>query len=304
MKRILLAALFATTVACGNDGASKPSAKGEPATKKPEPAPQKQLAELFAGTTKPKLVGPLAKVQLGIAEAKVAQAAPQFVEGVGVVESPEFPGVTFQLYVGQKKTVESATITLPKAEARAAIVSAWGEPREVEYRRKPVAFWFNPEDGIRALLTEGHDPAEMTLRYERYTPVAKTLGEGKDRFGFETTPILGATVDTLKQAYADAFDGQTGQLVFLNFPPTEFDDRIRVQARVEGDKVVAYQLNLAFGGNEQVKAEILALLEAKYGKPTEAKTPTGAAVMEFRKSPTVQVKEDTLGKTWFVEVTP
>lgn len=61
------------------------------------------------------------------------------------------------------------------------------------------------------------------------------------------------------KVYPEQFERQTGTLVFLGFRGTEVDERVRVQASLDdAGRIERWPMNLAHGGSERLRREILA----------------------------------------------
>ena len=297
----LLLALALVAPACKSEDKPSGSASGKGGAKAPA-RPQRPLGELFTGKS-PALPGPLGKIKLGMSKAQLAQIAPEF-GPYDDVESEEFAGVSFSASVDSKTgTVESVSVHLPRGEGQKAIAAAWGEPLAAQHRRAPAAFWFTPEQGLRARLDDKTLADASILWFERYLPAKVLLGEGRDAFSFERAPLLGMTPDAVKQAYPGQVS-ESGQLLFIELPSTEVNDRTQIQASVDGGKVVGFQLWIGHGGDAKLRDEIFALFKAKWGEPKEVKEAIGTPSLQFREAPAVKVKDLADQETWFLEVTP
>ena len=156
---------------------------------------------------------------------------------------------------------------------------------------------------MRARLDDKTLADASILWFERYLPAKVLLGEGRDAFSFEKAPLLGMTPDAVKQAYPGQVS-ESGQLLFIELPPTEVNDRTQIQASVDGGKVVGFQLWIGHGGDAKLRDEIFALFKAKWGEPKEVKEAIGTPSLQFREAPAVKVKDLADQETWFLEVTP
>lgn len=283
----------------GADGKGGKGEKGKDGAKKAA----RPLAELF-DSKKPALPAPFDRINFGMGEAGARAALPD-IKDLMYYKPEEFPGVTIGAFSeGEGKTISQVRIGLPKAEALPVLKAAWGEPKEIEHRRKPAHMWWNAEDRIRATLTDGTSEDKLTVVLEPYVPSKEVVGEGKAQLGFEKPlPLLGATVDAVLAAYPAAMKGaQTDTLKFMKFAPNEYGDQFQVELGVTDGKVDRLQFWLHHGKNAAAKDELLGLLKAKYGDPKEVTAEyTGRKSLQFNEAPKVMVNE-TDG-AWVIEVT-
>lgn len=272
----------------------------------PQPA-SKPLSQLLSGT-KPGPPTPLAKVHVGMTFADAKSAAPELftLEENGAPDDfaayafhvEGYDDVTCRVRVLHGKVAESL-LNLPEGSL-AALEAAWGKPR---VRTKALAYWFNPEAGVRSVSTI--DGIAVTFR--DYTPVAKLLGEEPGTtFAFEKKqPLLGATQAQLESAYGSALRVASG---FLYPAATEWDDlasETSVLLQSDGDKVTHYSLHVPIaprvGADDTPREEVLALLTHKLGKPENGKYPGGGDALVFRKaSPRILASANDQG--WSVMV--
>jgi len=274
-------------------------AKPSPPPPTPQPAPAKPavakrpLAELLSAKV-PVPPKPLSKIQLGGALAEAKQAAPEvFIDGWDSsfrtwLKSDEFEGVSFGVNV-QGTKVYAVELELPKDQAKDVATAAWGTPREGTNGGHVQLVWFNAADGIRAILDDN------TISFTTYAPAAKLIGEGKERWGFESKPLIGMTVADLEAAYPGRItDGR-----LLELPPTEMEWGLdRVVLHFAGDRVSDWWFSIPYE-SAAGKAAIRSLLDKKWGKP-KAEKRMKYDVLIFHEAPLVEV-EDANGK-WDIRV--
>ncbi len=305
-------------------------AEGEADKKAPE---KKKTLEGFFTSKAPELQGPHAKLKFGMTEEEAKAAAPEMFEGkYPGVDSAEYEGVSFDAYFPKKTgKLQSLTVKLPKAGALDALKAAWGEPKEGEDLGKKQQHWFNAEAGVRAVLKDGFGE-DMDLVLTPYVPAAQLIGADKGvPFGFEKDQaILGATDEQLKTAFAAYYVatskeeaekqrkaiekmaekdlsalGAAKPSVHLDLPPTEWGSywtRVNVTWSDDG-KVERYRFGVDYEPHPAAKDEILGLLKAKFGEPTEGEK-YGRKFLQFSATPSVKVEDNTISKSIDVTVEP
>jgi hypothetical protein len=242
-----------------------------PTTSAPSPsaAPRPALARAFAGT-RPGLVG-LPGVALGMDLAALEAANAAFAKGgvttpEGVVCVPEIDRDS-----GRLEAVNMLLgVDLPTAER--TLVDAWGEPaRGSDAPGKPALFWLDEAAGLRASLRA--TLAGTNLEVRRMISAAALLGArgAGVAFGFEKTPLLGATPDALRGSYVvvpRASDASAGADVVLVLPVTEFGWRdTRVYVYLADGKVARFTFELEYGrAPSGHREELLALIDARLGE--------------------------------------
>jgi hypothetical protein len=293
-------------------------------------ATEKDPKELFTSKV-PELPGPLSKLTFGMTADDVKKAAPELEDGYA--RAKEYKDTYFGYYVPDsgKKVLKSVRVAIEGegADLEKLLVAAWGEPKRGTELDKPKLYWFNAEKKIRATIHKGYGK-ENEVQFEPYLPAKELLGEGKEKLGFEKTPLLGATYDVLKKDYAEwletmtkeeaekqreQIEKMTGQKLDvlgdavastnIDLLPTEYGSTFtRVNPTMEGGKIVSYRVGIDWEPFPAAKDEIFALLEAKWGKPKEQEK-YGRKQFVFNASkPTVIVEDDDISKKWDIEVAP
>jgi hypothetical protein len=322
-----LALALLSPVAC--DKSAEPAKTDDKAAAKEAPAPAaKDPKELFTAKV-PELPGPLAKLKFGMTEEEIKKAAPE-VEAYG--KSKEFKDTYLGYYVpDDKKALQSVRVVVEGdgVSLEKILVAAWGEPKRGTALGNPKLFWFNPEKEIRATIDTGYGK-QNEVQFEPYLPAKKLLGEGKEKLGIETTPLLGATPEDLQKNYAQYLEvmtkeqaeeqrkriekmagqnldalGAAGASTNLDLPPTEFGSSFtRINPTIEGGKIVRFSVGIPFEPFPPAKDEILALLKAKWGDPKEQEEYGRKQWLFNPAAPKVIVEADDISNEWDIEVSP
>jgi hypothetical protein len=323
---LLIALLALGTTACSKDKAKEGG--GESASGGEAEAPTKDIKTLLSGKapTLPaefKGVAPLATLK----EAK--KAFPGLPDD-SMFDGP-YPDTSFRIYVPDDETeVQLVSVSILRPQALELVKAAWGEPTMTEDLGKKVPAWFNPEEGLRAVLSEGFSDSD-NLEFTRYIPYEKFLGAEGKGFAFESAKtILGASVDDLRTAYAkeivetnaeqaakdradlkkfagDKVDilGDAKPSVRLDFLPTEYGSYdTRVHLSFGDDKLVErVWFGIDFRSRPEARDEILAFINKKLGEPKEEEE-YGDPIWIYSTEPKIQLKEDTISKKWDITITP
>lgn len=292
-------------------------------------ATEKDPKELFTSKV-PELPGPLAKLTFGMSEAEVTKAVPE-IDG-GYAKAAEYKDTWLGYYIPDKgKKLQSVRVVVEAegADIEKILTAAWGEPKRGTELDQPKLFWFNADKGIRATISKGYGK-EKEVQFEAYLPAAKLLGEGKDKLGFETSPLLGASYDDLKKNYAnylevltkeeaeqqrEQIEKMTGQKLDvlgeatastnIDLPPTEYGSSFtRVNPTLEGGKIVRFRVGIDYEPLPAAKDEIFAMLKAKWGEPKEQEDLGRKQWVFNAAAPKVVVEDDDISKKWDIEVTP
>ncbi|HET6586113.1 MAG TPA: hypothetical protein VFG69_21795 [Nannocystaceae bacterium] len=329
-----LAFLLSTTIGCdkttdSSASSDKKDTKSADSKDAKAAAPtEKDPKELFTSKL-PELPGPLAKLTFGMTTEEVKKAAPELEDGYA--RAKEFKDTYFGYYVPDsgKKQLASVRVALDGegADLEKVLVAAWGEPKRGTELDKPKLYWFNPEKKIRATVHQGYGK-ENEVQFEPYLPAKELLGEGKEKLGFETTPLLGATYDVLKKDYAqwlevmtkeeaekqrEKIEKMTGQKLDIlgdavastniDLPTTEFGSSFtRVNPTMENGKIVRFRVGIDYDPFPPAKDEIFALLKAKWGEPKEQEKYGRKQFLFNAANPTVVVEDDDISKKWDIEV--
>jgi len=332
LRTIISTALLASAILAtgcskkhGDDSSGKAVEPAAAAAKKP-------LDAAFFGK-KVAPVGLLAKVAWGSTENEVKTAAPGLFGKDGkphLAPDEAVDQVSYSLDLDKEsKTVHGLYAEVPKS-APALIDAAWGVGKDgKDTIGKPLRFWFDPATGWRAYTEAGFGDS-LYLQFQKYIPAAALLGDGPDTLGFAPQGILGATIADLSARYADTLVvtdaakaaaeqkqvsnmagrdlakelGEAKPSVRLDLPPTEwgrFFTRIQIDWSDDG-KVADVWFDLPYEAYGPAKDEIKALLDKKWGAPTEGEQYGKKRWIYRAASPSVIVEDDTISKAWNVRI--
>jgi len=299
-RAVVAVGALALVAACkGKDGGGHATAGPPPggSAAAPAPAPASPPADFVALATagkQPALVGPFAAVRLtpDLTIRDARKAAPAlFVRAADSrwfeATDDRFPGLRFQVErLGQIDddpedwSVGTLQVLLPEAGLRERLTAAWGPPRGAG-----APCWFDPDAGLRACLRAGKDGARLT--FDGYVPLARLLGDGRERFGFEgDRPLIGATQAEIHRRFPHRVH-EDGDQLWL-WPVELGTDRTVVHLGDVLDTpepIRGFSIELPSG---QVD-EATALLAQKLGKPVE--TDDG---LVFAKRPRVVLVGDVI----------
>ena len=235
--------------------------------------------------------------------------------------------------------VDRMTVSLeydayPKAREAflAAIETAWGKGiRTKDQIDRDKIVWIDAEGRRRATLDASRD-GSYDIELEPILPLVAVLGEGADKFGFETSPLLGATWPDIAKAYPDAVKTQTDEearakrkelenfmgddkdklkalgeakgSTMFELPPTEWGRQFTlVQFRFGPDgKAISYTFDIGYGQADEGKDDIKAALMKKFPGAKEGER-YGRKVIVLRPSaPKIEAEDNTITKGWSIRV--
>ena len=244
----------------------------------------------------------LANVKVGMTEAQVLAAVPQFPAIVSSLVKAGPEDVLMSVYIPKSSgVVQSTRMTLPPA-ATEMLIKAWGPPIETTNNIKQKrSVWFNPKTGIRA-VAEPNDMLEQTsIVFDTYLPYAQMLGEDKDTIAFLPKPVLDLTAEEIKAAYAANLAKEN--TLRLSFPPTEYGMyETRVNFFIYEGKSRNVSFSLPYEGRTGAKEEILAFMKKKWGEPTIS-TDYEKSLVFRAAAPVIKVKDNTIFKAWDITLT-
>lgn len=266
--------------ACGSKSDKADKADKSDKADKPAPKPKAPItAALFGKVVAPP--GVLATVKRGMPSAEAENLLND------ANEKSEIEGIHWWMGLPKDGKLEDILVEFP-ATKKGVVAEAWGAGQDTDRGGHPVTVWFNPETGIRAALDD--DGKEATLRFEQYTPLKKLLGEGP-AIAALAKPIVGLTKEELGKAYPELAD-KDGHL-WLPATEWEFGSGTPVSPYPLEGAIESVAFSIPYRkGDEASKAEVLAVLEAKWGKVKE-KDPLDAKNMIFSAAnPRIEVSED------------
>jgi len=277
--------------ACGKseDKSSGSSAK-EPAAK--APAATRSGLELFAGKV-PALPPPVDKIKPGMPGDQAKAAAPDVFAAKYGYELPGYDDVEIKVYLHDKsQRVHETQIELkePLETAKTELAKKWGEPRTTKNSiDAAIYYWDHPATGVRAKL-EGR-ATKSVIHFSDVMSNEQLLGTTPGKFGFETTPLLGATKDAVMKGY-EVRDPQERaddpDAVWFSLPPldtSEYGGSVAV--RFKNGAATGYTVSVSFSWDPAAKAKLLAGLETLFGKPTPDRM-----YLDFPGPPKVKVDHD------------
>ena len=269
---------------CALAGACLVLAPG-PVTAQSDGVADEALAKLFPEGDAA-LVGPLAEIRLGETGKEEIERKRQALFDWAGLTRDELPGTVFRAatmrirYGTRPDAVNEASISLPRGTGRAVLTKAWGEPVEcrdpsglrIDGKALSGHYWFNPEEGLRAVLVE-HRNRDL-LTYQRYVPAADLLGaKGDTVFGFERKlPLLGADPEQVVETYGKDVrlyaDGGSGTLHLVH--PTEFAGfGAQVLFRAKEGRIREVRFSLSYDHSVDARQEWMERLEEKFGRMEE-----------------------------------
>ena len=279
--RKLLFALCLLAAACGKkkeEGAAKPDDKVE--AKEPAEAPKAPLTAAWLGKTVAP-PGELAKLKPGMKMDEAKKASP-------LADKPGTQGSEIQdvSYAVQQQPNDTIDVMIyMTGDKKAVIEEAWGKGQDVERGGKPVTVWFNPDTGVRAAWSVSGDN-RGELRFEAYTPLAKLLGDGP-QIAALSKPFAGKTKDELKAIYPELVASDRVELPSTEW---EFGGSTTLSPYPLDGKIESLAFSIPFKSPEQ-QAEIMKVIEAKWGKAKGKVDFTEGAFVYNKKDPHIEVTE-------------
>lgn len=269
-RRILLA--LALMLAALSVGATVSACKGEKAEEKPE---KKDGIEVFEGD-KPTWPSELADVKFGQSREEW-EAAGVIKKGDYAIKSKQFkkteyePDSDHDTHIVNKLRV----VVRHDGPVKDELTKRWGEPMTLESGGGSAEYhWLNTEEKVRASVRDDSGKFQ-SVTFERYMPLAEMFaGEGGPMAFEKDKPVLGMTAEEILAAHPDTYlvhDGAKVDQGSFRFPPHEYESyetRISPSFRDDG-KLSGYSMSLDVP--DAKKAEVLALIDAKFGEAREAK---------------------------------
>jgi len=320
-----LCGLFALVLATACDKGEEP-AKTAPTVEKAVEV--KPVTDLFPGKTV-ELPPPLAKLSFGMTEADAETALPGITKKLVKLEGyADISAGSFSTDKGDAKVLTSLRIAVPKeaGDLEKLLTEKWGAPRSTKDLGKTVLVWFNPEQGLRARLKEGFGD-KKDLEFSAYMPFDKLIGADKDKFGFETTPLLGLDLAGLSKDYAKVLEvltkekaekkraemkkmfgdkidmlGEAQASTDLHLPPTELESfRTTVWPRFnkETGLIESVRMTVPYDSEEGAADRMMAVMKAVWGEPKEEEK-YGRKRFVFSETPFITV-QDSIGKSWEIQ---
>jgi hypothetical protein len=292
--------LAVVALALGGCGKSeKQQASGSAAATTTEGAPAEPTAtkpglELFTSKV-PALPPPVDKIKPGMPGAEAKAAAPEVFAAKYGYKVPGYDGVEIKVQLSDKTDrvfVTMIELKEPLEAAKAELAKKWGEPRATKNSIDAAEYyWDDAVSGIRAKL-QGR-ASKSVIIFSEVTSLDALLGTTPGQFGFETTPLLGATKEGVLEAYEARYphprDGDPDSIVW-NLPPHEYGEYGgSVDARIKDGKVSGYSVSLSWSWDETAKEKVFKALEMLFGgKPK----PDGKLYLDYPGPPKLKASHD------------
>jgi hypothetical protein len=253
-------------------------------------------ADLFTGTSVT-LPTPAAKLKFGMTEAEAKAAAPElFAQKYGY----EVPGTKVN-YAATKIATQidndrlwniRAELTESQDQAKDWLAKKWGPP--VEHKNSigtPQYFWSS--NGMQAKLEQ--QATKSAVYFQPMMPREQLLGSDPKHLGVELIPLIGASPDDVKKAYA-AYTivpaPQDPDSFSVSFPPSENGYEgvgSTLNLHVKKGKVSGYTFGYVAGDPKDVDA-LVARLEQIYGNKGK-KDGTGLYT-DYAKNVKAEIRKD------------
>ena len=289
-----LRTLFLTMILAAGCGNAKEGGKGDKSSPTPDRPTNKDVTTLFTGTTVT-LPPEVAKVEF---DTKKAEATKVIGSDSGYLSSKTHADVSYDLRFSRADNLEQLTVTTRGTKLEPILTKQWGPPVKTE---KGLLFWFNPQAGLRAWIPNRGD-GEL-VSFSKYEPPATLLGpKGFDLAMTKDKPLLGATLDELhaawgaklcdwdrqapdiKKAYEDNAKDSIARLdntrLTLRLCPAwsrtvdEYSPSSDTIYMGRDGKVFAIRLSFPTGDSPELSAQLVKLLDEKFGTATEVASDT------------------------------
>jgi hypothetical protein len=247
--------------------------------------------------------GDLAKLHIGMKLAEARAIVPALVARDRAGNPTSVDGVREFVAIDDKLgTVQSIYLNLPQ-HAEDLIASAWSEgSKATEPVGKTVLVWLDPTTGWRATLRDALGYSK-DLAYDNYVPASTLFGDQPDQIEGLPQPILGRSVDEVKQSYKDEVVTQ-GKELALVLPPTEWE---RVATRIVlypvNGKIAKIELALPYKPHPEARESFLELFKRKWGEPKDLADDGRPSVLLFHEDdPRVEIRDDTEHGAWQIDL--
>jgi len=246
--------------------------------------------------------GDLAKLRIGMKLADARAVAPALVAvRAGIPTSVD--GVREFVAIDDKLgTVQSIYLNLPP-HAEDLIASAWSEGwKATEPVGKTVLVWPDPTTGWRATLRDALGYSK-DLAYDNYLPASHLFGDQPDQMEGLPQPILGRTIDEVKQSYRDQV-AVVGKELVLTLLPTEWDRfGTRILLYTAAGKVAKLSLALPYKPHPEARESLLEMFKRKWGEPKDLADDGRPAVLLFHEDdPRVEIRDDAEHGAWQIDM--
>jgi len=328
--------LLLAVAGCGKGTETAPDKKlvekAPPAA--PEKPVQKALTADYFGKV-PAPFGILTKLKIGMTEAEVKAAAPEFYDAKGKFHlvAGEFKDLDYTISFVDERVNTFGWSNLGAPDYRPLLAKAWAPGTDAKDDiDRAYTVWFDPKTHWRA-IAEAPTTVGGSLAFTQYLPLAELLGEDKVQFAEFPKPIVGATADDLRRDYPQFFINTSAaqqnaaakkaedeakqmgvananlgrsdsDLTELKLPPLEWGSMYTSVLLLFDDathKVREYHFTVrdknAPGANEAT----LAAFKQKWGEPKVKKTYKEKLIFHAKK-PFISAERDAIGEGWEVTV--
>jgi hypothetical protein len=257
------------------------------------PQPQNDLQGLLAGSPAAEPFGPLQAVAIGTLRPE-AQAALDRALAAAPTWNRKWIRLGFELRERDGK-VGVLDADFFNVNPEPVLTAVWGKP--IRTRSGPhsaACYWFNRSRTMKVTLNDlgAQEDGRLgyAVRFTPYLPIDQLVGTGPKSFGFEKTPLLGATGKQLAQDYAEYLrPGPTGRDAprVLELPPTEYDvrDYTPLTLALADGVVVGMELDLEYARRSAQKGALLEALRAKCGESRPPVEEAGGGPVSFCTDP-------------------
>ncbi|MDQ3367487.1 MAG: hypothetical protein M3680_18865 [Myxococcota bacterium] len=243
--------------------------------------------------------GVLAKVKFGEPDTETVKAV---------------PGVEYKGYVGRWRPNAKTEVELTSADvtrhnskievrfedkSKDELIKAWGPGKEgKDVLDQPTTYYFNGDGTIRAQVDTVEGVPGFKVEFLPMLPLAKLVSDDATAVG--GVKLLGANPEEVSKAASQA--GYAPEKTKLKAPLTEWNaTHTMVTYEATGGAVTAYTVFLDTKLSPTAKDEILDALEAKWGKPTPAKSVVGDDELVYKaEGPRIALRSS--GDSLYLEV--
>lgn len=231
-------------------------------------APGDSIADLFAGTTEPAMVGPLKDIDWRM----------PFPQAADELRKRSSESRTFTVLADRVASIQEIDITTPPGhDVAAELEKLWGKPKVVTATAFSVhpagsRIWYG--DHVMAMAGPYKAEEQQHVALVQYVPFAEQLGNpAAPLFGFEkNSPIIGAKAADLATTLAPRYvKTQAPRPALLVLP---YDETAPIDVSIELDDAdVATRLSFAVRAHKELIAGYKDTLKKRFG---DANVPDGA----------------------------
>ncbi len=161
----------------------------------------------------------------------------------------------------------------PYAKTQIAVLDAkFGTPVVVAVKDGEERYYFDAASKHKVKVSRDKDNSYVTIAYQQYMPLEELLGGDGPGISVEPPSVFGS-FEAIAKEDPEHFQ-PSGVLASLFYPGTEYAGgltEIQLNKMAHAKKVSSYKFVLHYGDNPAHEAEILELLEKKWGAPSSPK---------------------------------